>query len=75
MRNTFQRWSTARRCRRISQVKVWSYSIPASQQYIPDDAVVYIIMEANSRFAVSWWYRIKLPAILKKIGASGKYSI
>lgn len=50
-------------------VKVWSYSIPASQQYIPDDAVVYIIMEANSRFAVSWWYAVKLPAILKKIGA------
>jgi len=51
-------------------VKVWSYSIPASQQYIPDDAVVYIIMEANSRFWVRWWYAVKLPAILKKIGAS-----
>src|SRR5438552_967654 len=51
-------------------LKVWSYSIPASQQYIPDDAVVYIIMEANSRVAVRWWYRVKLPAILKKIGAS-----
>ena len=50
-------------------IKVWSYSVPASQQLIPQDAVVYIIMEANSQFAVKWWYNVKLPAILKKIKA------
>ena len=50
-------------------VKVWSYSIPASQQLIPENAIVYIVTDSNSRLALKWWYAVKLPAVLKKIKA------
>jgi len=51
------------------QVKTWSSSVPASQQFISENAVVYIIIESNTQPAIKWWYRIKLPSILKKLKA------
>src|SRR5881394_1539928 len=51
------------------EIKAWSSSVPASQQYIAENAVVYITVDANSRLILKWWHTVILPGILKKIKA------
>lgn len=51
------------------QTKVWSNSVPAFQQQIIDDAVVYIYIESTSPILLNWLYKVKIPSVLKKIKA------
>ncbi len=49
------------------QVKTWSNSIPAFRQQVAENTITYILIESNSRFALKWWYAVKLKSILKKL--------
>jgi glycosyltransferase involved in cell wall biosynthesis len=51
------------------QIKTWSSSVPASQQFIAENAVVYILIESRAQLALKWWYAKKLTSVLKKINA------
>lgn len=51
------------------QVKNWSNSVPAFQQQVANNAVVFITLENNTAFALNWLYKVKLPSVLKKIKA------
>jgi glycosyltransferase involved in cell wall biosynthesis len=51
------------------QIKPWSTSVPASQQKISDNAIVFISIESTSRFLLNWLYKIKVPSILRKLQA------
>ncbi len=51
------------------QIKTWSNSIPVSNQFISEDAVIYIMIENEGGVTLKWWYGVKLPSILKKIKA------
>ena len=52
------------------QIKTWSNSIPVFNQFISEDAVIYIVIESTNTFALKWWYAVKLPSVLKKIKAN-----
>jgi glycosyltransferase involved in cell wall biosynthesis len=51
------------------QVKSWSNSVPAFQQEIAPDALIYIYIESTSPLLLNWLYRVKIPSILKKTKA------
>ncbi len=51
------------------QVKSWSNSVPAFQQEIAADALIYIYIESTSTLLLNWLYRVKIPSILKKTRA------
>ncbi|MEO8710529.1 MAG: glycosyltransferase [Parafilimonas sp.] len=51
------------------QLKTWSSSVPAFQQQVAEDAVIYIYLETNSAFILRWLYRVKIPSILRKTKA------
>jgi glycosyltransferase involved in cell wall biosynthesis len=51
------------------QIKTWSNSVPASQQQVAGDAVIYIFIESTSPLLLNWLYRVKIPSILKKTKA------
>jgi hypothetical protein len=51
------------------QIKSWSNSVPASQQQIAADALIYIYLESTSPLLLNWLYRSKIPSILKKTRA------
>jgi glycosyltransferase involved in cell wall biosynthesis len=50
-------------------LKTWSNSVPAFQQQIEDDSIIYINIESNSSFILNWLYNVKIPSILKKTRA------
>jgi len=50
-------------------LKTWSNSVPAFQQQIEDDSIIYINIESNSSFILNWLYDVKIPSILKKTRA------
>ncbi|HEY2726480.1 MAG TPA: hypothetical protein VGI61_04870, partial [Parafilimonas sp.] len=52
------------------QIKTWSNSIPVFNQFISEDAVIYIVIESTNTLALKWWYAVKLPSVLKKIKAN-----
>jgi len=51
------------------QLKTWSNSVPASQQQVSQNAVIFISIESSSLFILNWLYKVKIPSILKKIKA------
>jgi len=51
------------------QIKSWSNSVPAFQQQIAADAIIYIYIESISALLLNWLYNVKIPSILKKIKA------
>ena len=51
------------------QIKTWSNSVPAFQQQVADDAVIYIYIESTSPVLLNWLYKVKIPSILKKTKA------
>jgi glycosyltransferase involved in cell wall biosynthesis len=51
------------------QIKSWNNSVPASQQEISTDALIYIYIESMSPVLLNWLYRVKIPSILKKTRA------
>lgn len=51
------------------QIKSWSNSVPAFQQQIATDAIIYIYIESTSALLLNWLYHVKIPSILKKIKA------
>ena len=51
------------------QLKTWSSSVPAFQQQVSEDAVIYIYIETNSAFILRWLYKVKIPSILRKTKA------
>lgn len=51
------------------QTKTWSNSVPAFQQLVADDAVIYIYIASKSPVLLNWLYRVKIPSILKKTKA------
>jgi glycosyltransferase involved in cell wall biosynthesis len=51
------------------QIKTWSNSVPAFQQQVAADAVIYIYIESTSPLLLSWLYNVKIPSILKKTKA------
>jgi glycosyltransferase involved in cell wall biosynthesis len=51
------------------QIKTWSNSVPAFQQQVAGDAVIYIYIESKSPLLLSWLYNVKIPSILKKTRA------
>lgn len=51
------------------QIKSWSNSVPAFQQQIAEDAIIYIYVESTSPLLLNWLYSVKIPSILKKIKA------
>ena len=51
------------------QIKTWSNSVPAFQQQISEDAIIYIYIESKSSLILSWLYSVKIPSILKKTKA------
>lgn len=50
-------------------VKTWSNSVPAFQQKVEDDTIIYISIGNTSQFLLSWMYSVKIPSILKKTNA------
>lgn len=52
------------------QIKTWSNSIPLFNQHIPEDAVVYLLIENTTNIGLKLWYGRKLSSILKKIKVS-----
>lgn len=40
-----------------------------NKKSLPENAVIGVIVRAKGKFGLQWWYKAKLPAILKKIGA------
>ena len=51
------------------QLKSWSNSVPAFQQQVAADAIIYIYIESTSPVLLSWLYNVKIPSILKKTKA------
>jgi hypothetical protein len=51
------------------QIKSWSNSVPAFQQQISTDALIYIYIESTSPVLLNWLYSVKIPSILKKTRA------
>ncbi|MBV9961289.1 MAG: glycosyltransferase [Parafilimonas sp.] len=51
------------------QLKSWSNSVPAFQQQVASDAIIYIYIESTSPVLLSWLYNVKIPSILKKTKA------
>jgi glycosyltransferase involved in cell wall biosynthesis len=50
-------------------IKTWSNSIPAFQQQVDSDAIVFIPVETALPYTLKWLYGIKLPSRIKKIRA------
>ncbi len=48
------------------QVKTWISSVPAFQQQVAADALIYIYVESTSPILLNWLYKVKIPSILKK---------
>jgi glycosyltransferase involved in cell wall biosynthesis len=48
------------------QVKTWSNSVPAFQQQIDKDAIIYIYIESRSPVLLNWLYKTRIPSILKR---------
>lgn len=48
------------------QVKPWINSVPASQQQLADDVIIYIYIDNNSPLFLNWMYQVKIPSILRK---------
>lgn len=48
------------------QVKTWSSSVPAFQQHLDDDTIIYINIDKKAPWLLNWLYHVKIPSILKK---------
>ncbi|MBS1746961.1 MAG: glycosyltransferase [Bacteroidetes bacterium] len=48
------------------QIKTWSSSVPAFQQHLEDDAIIFIHIEKKSNWLLNWLYHVKIPSILRK---------